>query len=244
MSRTDNIVEPPRPHAPALATASADRGAIAGLLAIFHALLLRGLGGFIADDEPFAAADYIVILPSVAEDTAAIDQAIEAMRRGEATGLLFFAMPPPRGVRCGAWPDYETVVRRYLQAKGISAAAITFVPGSSRNSWDAARALGNWCGSRKPARLEILCEQFRGRYERHIFAAAFPGEMAGQLHFVTAAGHIDASRWWCDREGIQVVFQNYARLAFVALNGEAKSGGEEWTFDQYEQSLPPAPLVR
>jgi hypothetical protein len=211
---------------------------------LVHVPLFRGVGGFLVADEPLAMADYIVILPGLAGDSVAIEQAIQRVRRGEAGGLLFFQMPATRGERCGAWPDYESAVRADLKRKGIADNAIVFVPGPSRNSWEAAHALGQWLGNRPTRRLDLLCPQFSGRYERHILATVLPGDVFAQLHFSAAGGRIDETNWWHDREGIQMVFQAYVELAFSKLHGEPQESGKEWTFEQFEQSLPPVQPAR
>jgi hypothetical protein len=212
-------------------------GVGAGLWLV-HAPLLRGVGGFLVAEEPLAKADYIVILPGLAGDSVALEQALQRVRRGEAGGLLFFQMPAKRGERCGAWPDYAPAVRADLKGRGIADNSIVFVPGPSRTSWEAAHALGQWLGNRPTPRLDLLCPQFSGRYERHIFATVLPGDVFAQLHFSAAGGRIDETNWWHDREGIQMVFQAYVELTFSELNGEPQESGKEWTFEQYEQSLP------
>ena len=208
---------------------------------LLHAPLFRGVGRFLVVDEPLAKADYIVILPSLAGDRVALETAIQQVRQGEAGGLLFFQMPPTRSERCGAWPDYETATREFLKSRGLAERSIVALPGPSRDSWEAARALGQWLGQRPTLRLDVLCQRFRGRYERHVFDSVLSSNIGKQLHFVAAADRIDETNWWHDREGIQMVFQNYVQLAFIELHGETETSTGAWTLEQYEQSLPPAP---
>jgi uncharacterized SAM-binding protein YcdF (DUF218 family) len=217
---------------------------IAAGLWLVHVPLFRGIGGFLVADEPLAKADYIVILPSLAGDSVALEPAVQRVRRGEAGGLLFFQMPATRGERCGAWPDYESAVRAALKVQGIADNAIVFVPGPSRTTWQAARALGTWLGNRPTQRLDLLCPRFSGRYARHVFATVLPSDDFNRLHFGAAGGRIDETNWWRDREGIQMVFQGYVELAFIEFHGEPQASGKEWTLEQYEQSLPPAQAAR
>jgi hypothetical protein len=217
---------------------------VVAMLWLVHVPLFRGIGDFLIADEPLAKADYIVMLPWVAGDSIAIEQAIARVRRSEAGGLLFFQMPATRGERSGAWPDYESAVRADLKGRGIAERSIVFVPGPSRNSWEAAHALGQWLSDRPMPRLDVLCPRFRGRYERHVFATVLPSDVVAGLHFAAAAGRIDETNWWEEREGIQMVFQGYVELVFIALNGEPQQSGQEWTFEQYERSLSPAQPAR
>ncbi|HEV2968441.1 MAG TPA: hypothetical protein VGY55_00540 [Pirellulales bacterium] len=214
--------------------------AVVAALWLLHAPLLRGVGRFLVADQPLADADFIVILPSMASDRVAIDSAIKRVRRGDATRLILFQMPPTRSERCGAWPEYGTAIREYLKSRGIAAGSIVFLPGPSRDSWEAARALGQWLDQRPTPRLEVLCQQFRGRYERRVFNSVLPSDVSNRLHFAAVSGRFDETNWWHDREGIQMVFQDYVQLAFIELHGETKSSVGEWTLEQYEQSLPPA----
>jgi hypothetical protein len=215
--------------------------AIVTALGLLHAPLFRGVGRFLVAEEPLLAkADYIVILPSLAGDRVALENAIQHVRHGEAGGLLFFQMPPTRSERCGAWPNYETATREFLKGRGLAERSIVTLPGPSRNSWEAARALGKWLGQRPTLRLDVLCQRFRGRYERHVFDSVLLSDSFEQLHFAAVEDRIDETNWWYDREGIQMVFQNYIQLAFIELNGETETSGGAWTLEQYEQSLPPA----
>lgn len=207
---------------------------------LLHAPLLRGVGRFLAADEPLDKADFIVILPSMTGDRLAIENAAERVRRGGASGLIFFRMPPARSERCGAWPDYETAIGDDLKSRGIAESSIVTLPGPSHTSWQAARALGKWLEERPALRLDILTRRLGGRYERHVFASVLPERMFDQLHFGAAENRIDETNWWHDREGIQMVFQNYIQLAFIELYGETESNAGTWTLEQYEQSLPPA----
>jgi hypothetical protein len=218
--------------------------AVVALMWLVHAPLFRGIGRFLVADEPLGKADYIVILPSTAGDRVAIETAIQRVHRGDAAGLLLFPMPPTRSERCGAWPDYATAMREFLKSRGLAERSIVIVPGPSRNSWEAARALGKWLGQRPTLRLDILCQQFRGRYERHVFDSLLPREVFNQLHFAAAGDRINETNWWHDREGVQMVFQAYIQLAFIELHGETESSVGAWTLEQYERSLPPPPPAR
>lgn len=212
--------------------------ALLAVLWLVHAPLLRGVGGFIAADKPLDNADYIVVLPSMAGDGAAIDEVANGVAQRRAAGLVLFRPPATRSVQCGAWPDFESSARTVLRQRGLSDQAIVFLDGESRTSWDAARALAKWLESRPGLRLDVLCQRFRGRYERTVFGNVLSPEAMEQLHFSAVWSDVDETNWWNDREAIQLVFQNYARLFFIWLNGESQADTGPWTLQQYEQSLP------
>ncbi len=209
-------------------------------LLVLHRPLFRGLGNFLAADDPLAKADYLVVPPSVAGDSAAIDDALSRIQAGRAAGLIFFNPPATRSVKVGAWPDFETAARRALRRRGLADSAIVFIAGENRTSWDAARSLERWLAGHGNARLDMLCQPLRGRYERSVFASVLTERAMQQLHFCAAAGPIDESNWWQSREGIQVLFQNYARLGFLIFNGESVTATDQWNYEQFEESLPPA----
>jgi hypothetical protein len=213
----------------------------AGVLAILwlvHAPLLRNVGSFVAADRPLDKADYIVVLPSMAGDGAAIDEAVKRVHDGQATGLVLFRPPTTRSVQCGAWAEFETSAREALGRQGLSSRAIVFAAGESRTSWDAARAMAKWLDGRPDVRLDVLCQRFRGRYERSVFGSVLSAAAMGQLHFSAVWRDVDETNWWHDREAIQMVFQNYSRLLFIWLNSEPHAETGQWTLEQYERSLP------
>jgi hypothetical protein len=211
-------------------------------LAVFHAPLLRGIGAWLCVDDGARNTDYVVLLPSKSGDDSVARTVAGQIHDGAVRGVLFFAMPPTRGEQCGALPSFETVFRRQLSASGVPDAQIICVPGPSRNSWEAARALGTWLGQNPDVRVAVLCPEFRGRYERHVLRAQIDLRDLSRVTFATPIT-ADEGNWWTSREMIQTVFQNYVRLAFVSLNGETNPDAQPWSYDEYLRKLPPAEPV-
>jgi hypothetical protein len=211
---------------------------------LLHVPLLREVGLFLAADTPFDKADYVVILPSMGGDRRAIDDAIERVRRGAAAGLILFEMPLTRSEQCGAWPHFDIAIGDYLKSRGIADSSIVVLPGPSRTSFEAGRVLAQWLAARPTSRLDVLCRPLDGRYERQVLGTVLPREAFAQFHFSATEDRIDATNWWHDREGIQMVFQSYVQLAYITLHGETHSALPAWTLEQYEQNLPPAPPGR
>ncbi len=213
--------------------------ALVVVLAVFHAPLLHGIGGWLCVDDGVKNVDYLVLLPSISGDGSLARTVANEVRGGSVRGMLFFAMPPTRGERCGAMQSFETVFRRQLAAAGVADAQMICLPGPSRNSWEAGRALGAWLGQHPDVHVAVLCPEFRGRYERHVLRAQVDPRDFDRVKFATHAAAAEIS-WWTSREMIQTVFQNYVRLAFVALNGETNPDVQPWSYDEYLRNLPPA----
>jgi hypothetical protein len=180
----------------------------------------------------------------MADDSRAIDGAIERVRRGAAAGLILFDTPPTRSERCGAWPRCDVAISNYLKSRGLADSAIVVLRGPSRTSWDAGRALAPWLAVRPTLHLDVACRPLGGRYEKAVLAAVLPRDEFAQLHFGATEDRFDETNWWHDREGIQMVFQSYVQLAYIAIHGETHSALPAWTLAQYEQNLPPAPPAR
>ncbi len=215
-------------------------GAIVAVLAIVHVPVLRAIGGFLSADDPVQAADCLVLLPSVSGDSALAQKAAANVREGKSHAVLYFTMPANRGEQCGALPNFASEFRRQLLAGGLDAASIIVLPGPSRNSWEAARALDRWLAEHPQATVTVLCREFRGRYERHVLATQIDAARFQRVAFLTDYGTDGPSKWWTSREAIQTVFQNFARLTFVVLNGESNPGATAWSYDDYLRTLPPA----
>lgn len=208
------------------------------VLAALHRPLLRSVAAFLIDAPPAGRSDYLVLLPSVLETRAAADEVAQRFFSGDVHGVLFFEPPETRAVRCGAWPDPATSLRRQLLNRGLPSSAIIVLPQQCRTTSEAADALRPWLADRPAVRLMILGREFRGRADRRIFGSALDVRQSANLEFAAVHGGVDANNWWQSREGIQLVFQNYAALAFEWWNGQSTACRPAWTLAEFEQSLP------
>lgn len=209
------------------------------VLAVLHRPLLRGAASFLIVDQPLVPADYLVLLPGTVDNGAEADEVARRYAAGEVHGVLLFAPPMSRAVRCGAWSDRATTLRRDLENRGIPPAAIVVPPGEVRTTWDAARTLQPWLEKRPETRLIVLERLMRGRHDWRIFNSVLGGRKVADLQFSAIRGVIDEDNWWRSREGVQTVFQNYAALGFDWWNGQAEPCKNPWTLEEFENSLPP-----
>lgn len=212
--------------------------ALLGLLAALHRPLLRGVADFLIVDQPLQRADYWVLLPAALDTQAVLADAARRYSAGDVGGIMVFDPPISRGVRCGAWPDRATALRRELERLGVPARAIVVPPEPCRTTWDAAQAMKRWLQNRPETRLIVVGRLMRGRYDRRIFNAVLDARQAADLQFTAARGGIDENNWWHSREGIQWIFQSYASLAFDWFGGHAEQCREPWTLEEFENSLP------
>lgn len=189
-------------------------------------------------EQPAAHADFVVLLPSVLERPTLAEEVAKRYSAGGVHGILFFQPPMSRGVACGAWIDPAGALRDDLIKRGVPASAIVVPPQICRTTWDAADAIGEWLKDRPPTQLLIIGPEFRGRTNRLIFNSVLSNEQSANIEYAAMRGGVDESNWWQSREGIQMVFQNYATLAFDWWNGKPKTCKPAWTLAEFERSLP------
>jgi len=211
---------------------------VLGLLAALHRPLLRGAAEFLIVDSPVQRADYWVLLPEAIDSKSLVEEAARRYAAGDVHGIMIFEPPPSRAVQCRAWPDRATALRRDLAHRGVPPAAIVAPPELCRTTWDAAHAIQVWLQKRPETRLIIVDLLWRGRYDRRIFNTVLDSRQAADLQFTAMRAGIDENNWWRSREGIQLVFQNYASLAFDWWNGESEQCKGPWTLEEFENSLP------
>jgi hypothetical protein len=120
----------------------------------------------------------------------------------------------------------------------VPPAAIVVPPEPCHTTWDAAHALQLWLHKRPETRLIVADRLLRGRYDRRIFNAVLDARQAAGLQFRAMRSGVDENNWWHSREGIQLVFQNYAALAFDWWNGQSEQCKTPWTLEDFENGLP------
>jgi hypothetical protein len=179
-----------------------------------------------------------VLLPGAGDSWAEVDEAARRYAAGDVRGVLLFEPPMSRAVRCGAWPDRATTLRRTFAQRGVPPTAIIVPPGPCRTSWDVAHAVQLWLQNRPETRLIVMDRLLRGRYDRRIFNAVLDAPQAARLQFMAMRSGVDENNWWQSREGIQLVFQNYAALMFDWCNGQSEHCRDPWTLEEFESSLP------
>jgi len=213
---------------------------LAGVLFAFHGPLLRAIGGYLIVDELAEHSSRAVLLPDTISDSGALDVAAKLYRDAVVAGILVCESPPSRAVEVGAWPDEAVRLRAELTARGVPAAAIEELPSRSRSTWDAARGIDHWLAAREDQRLIVLCVPFRGRHERRVFAAVLQPRALAAVHFMALPSTLTADNWWRSRDGLQEVFQEYARWAFLVCHGESTPCAKSWSYDDVLNSLPAA----
>ncbi len=208
------------------------------LVAAFHRPLLRSVAAYLLVEKSVPKADFFVLLPSILERPTIAEETARRYSSGEMRGILLFEPPVSRGVACGAWTDPAISLRADLVKRGVPESAIVLLPNICRTTWDAASAVGDWLDDRRPTRLVIVGPEFRGRSNRLIFDSVLQKQQATRIEFAAVSDGIDQDNWWQSREGIQLVFQNYATLAFDWCGGKPKACKPAWTLAEFEKSLP------
>lgn len=143
-----------------------------------------------------------------------------------------------RTVQCGAWPEPVAILKRQFEQRGIPEAAIVMPPQICRTTDNVGVALRDWLKGRESTSLIVLGREFHGRYDRRVLNAELPSVEASKIKFAVLRTGVDENNWWQSREGIQLVFQNYAALAFEWWNGPAPACKPAWTLKEYESNLP------
>jgi hypothetical protein len=209
-------------------------------LAALHAPLLRAVGGYLIVEEPPQDGARVVLLPDMLFEKAALEKTAQLYREHLVAGVLLCLPQPSREVEVGAWPAEEQRVLESLAGRGVPSTAIEKLSGRYATTWDAARGLDRWLAGHKDERLMVLCETFRGRHERRVLATVIEPRAMAAVRFGALPGSASAADWWRKREGLQEVFQEYARWTFLLLQGESAACAKPWSYDDLLQGLPPA----
>jgi hypothetical protein len=120
----------------------------------------------------------------------------------------------------------------------VPSAAVILLPGPCRTTRDAAAAIRLWLEDRPKTRMLVLGRLLRGRCDRQVFNSVLDAQQSEGVEFAAIHTGVDQGNWWKSREGILLIFQNYAALAFNGWNGPSQPCRPAWTLEEFENSLP------
>jgi hypothetical protein len=208
---------------------------VAACLYTFRAPILRGVASYLVVDEPFAAADYVLIQPY---GDGRYDRAAELYHEGRVRSILLVKRRPTRLERMGLVPTFEALTQQALTARGVPAEAITMIPGPVRTDWERARSFHTWLEHQSVVRVLVLCDRFGGRKLRYIFDQMLGPNYAARVRLLSLPDReFDESNWWQKRSGAVDIFDTYVRLAFTRFVGEGSEEWREWDPKEYEKTL-------
>lgn len=208
---------------------------LAACLYGFHAPILRSVAGYLAVEERFAAADYVLVQPY---GDGRYDRAAALYREGLVRSVLLVERRPTRLERMGLLPTFETVTQQALTARGVPAEAIIVIPRPVRSDWERARCLRAWLEHQPAVSILVLSDRFGGRKLRYVFDQTLGPDYAARVRLLGLPDrHFDETNWWKKRIGAVDIFDTYVRLAFTRLVGEGSEEWREWDPKEYEKSL-------
>lgn len=211
------------------------RLAVAVLLLVFHAPLLRAVGGFLVVGDAPAATDAVVLGGD--SDPSVFDDLARMVRRGDTREVLVFDDRSSRLVRLGIVPAPETVARREMAARGVAPGAITVLTGEYPTAWAGARRLRGWMESHPESRVVVVADQFGSRGSRHLTRRVLGPDLAARVSWWPRPDpRFDPSNWWRSRQGVVAVGGAYVALTHAYLFGEPPEA-ERWDPDRYESQL-------
>lgn len=205
---------------------------LAAMLALYvaRAPLLTAVAAGLVMQPATASADWALVLGG----DRCFEQVAQLFHSGTIRGVLLIEFMPSRLVRIGVLPPDEELARRELTKHGVPESAIEVVRGRATSFWEAARNLDSWLADRADDRLIITCARFAGREQQLKLSRVFVSERTERLGWLPLVDRrYDETNWWTRKEGVLDVFNSYASLAYVWINGEQPSTWREWDPDRW-----------
>jgi hypothetical protein len=199
---------------------------------LFHVPLLLCLGRFLVHDEPFAAADVLIV--HRADDVGEIER---LYRGGLIKQVMLIEDRSSRLARYDIAPTHESALGRALAARGLPDTMLTVQAGRFKTNSDRARYLRDWLEQHPAARVIVLADEFDSREAEYIYRSVLSPEASRVTWHAVRDLRYDSDDWWCTRQGIIHVTNCYVSLVHTYLAGEPASPAAEWHPDEYEQSL-------
>jgi hypothetical protein len=191
----------------------------AAALAVLAVVFLAGprLGTFLlVSDEP-VLADATFLTYGVNIRRAALDAAIQRYRAGEASYVLVGALKS-RDAEHYVVPHTSELVRQYLLDGGVASSAIEVLP-SVDSELEEAERLQDALAGRTWQRVVAYVPDFRARRSSGVLKKV-TASTGVELRVVAVRDpEVRLERWWETRPGVNVIWNEYPRLAYYFLRG-------------------------
>jgi hypothetical protein len=150
----------------------------------------------------------------------ALDRAAEWHRETGGTVLLIIPRAN-RLVELGAAPSFEQTCRRGLAKRGVPDADVNAIHADARNTWDEARALGEWLDQHPQATVSLACSPFAGGRLRYVLnKVLYPHTGSRERLAALADTTSAATAWWRSRSGVKDFMYAWLDLAYAWCAGD------------------------
>ena len=121
-----------------------------------------------------------------------------------------------RLVEVGAVPSFEQTCRRGLAKRGVPEDKVEAIRADARNTWDEARALGDWLNQHPQATISLACSPFAGGRLRYVFNKVFGPHNGSRVHLAALPDPSSAAAaWWRSRNGVKDFMYSWLDLAYT-----------------------------
>ena len=192
---------------------------LALLLIAFAVFAFPRLGTFLLVSEDPIPSDTTFLSYGVSIRRAALDSAIDRYRGGQSSSILLGALKS-RDAAHYITPHSSDLARQYLLDAGIPATAIEVLP-SVDSEREEADCLRTALASHAWQRVVAYVPDFRARRSAGVLKRAVSSlTPAVDLRVVAVRDpEVQLERWWQTRPGLNVIWNEYPRLAYYALRG-------------------------
>jgi hypothetical protein len=170
----------------------------------------------LVSDEP-APANATFLTYGVAIRRAALDAAIARHRAGDAPVVLVGALNS-RAAEHYVVPHPSEFVRQYLTDAGLPAAAIRVLSSVDSEREEGERFRDAVTGQGW-TRVVAYVPDFRARRASGVLKRAVAGTGVEVRVVAVRDPEVQLERWWESRPGLNVIWNEYPRLAYYALRG-------------------------
>jgi hypothetical protein len=191
--------------------------ATAVLLVIAAGLMAPGLGTFLSTADEPAPSPLTFLSYGVSIRRGALDAGVARIQSGE-TGRLVLGALNSRDAEYYITPHSSELARDYLIDRGVRPDAVEILP-SVASEWEEGQRLRDAAMRIGTTGIEAYAPDFRARRTRGVLHKTFEG--TGIMVRVVAVSDVEVrlERWWETRPGINVIYNEYPRLAYYWLLG-------------------------
>ena len=190
---------------------------VAAIVFVVGVLAAPLLGTYLAAADDPAPAPVTFLSYGVSIRRGALDAGVARMQSGQ-TGRLVLGALNSRDAEYYITPHSSELARRYLLERGVAPGSIEILPSvaseleEGQRLRDAAIRLGT-------TSIEAYAPDFRARRTRGTLRKAFEGTGVAVRVVAVPDVEVRLDRWWESRPGINVIYNEYPRLAYYWLLG-------------------------
>lgn len=205
------------------------------LLGLLHRQILRATYNFLTyEDQPRKVTRIVVS----GVDRLGLDRVQQLIAEGQASGVLIAGRRPTRVEEMGLVRRTSDLIREELVARGVSDSLIEDLDTGAITTWQMLRALDDYLQQEEQTTLALVCPQHNSRQLRWLIDHTADESRAERYCVWTfPPGDFGADSWWKNRIALVKIASGYLRLIHVIGFGEGEFHSDNWSPDQYEQSI-------